>query len=132
LRNGHLEYRCEWTNLLVDTTDSRFTSECEPGQVLRIPISHGDGNYFADPETLAEIKRNDQILFRYSSPEGEVSPEFSPNGSMANIAGIVNRDRNVLGMMPHPERCCEAILGGEDGKFIFGSMLSASATGVSA
>ncbi len=131
LRNGHLEYRCQWTNLRVDTIDSPFTSECEPGQVLRVPISHGDGNYFADPDTLAEIERNDQILFRYSSPEGEVSPEFSPNGSLANIAGIVNRDRNVLGMMPHPERCCEAILGGEDGKFIFGSMLNASASGVS-
>ena len=123
LRNGQLEYRCQWTDLRVETVESRFTSECEAGQVLRVPISHGDGNYFADPETLDELERAGQILFRYSSSEGEVAPEYSPNGSLANIAGIVNRDRNVLGMMPHPERCCEALLGGEDGKSIFRSML---------
>ena len=127
LRNGHLQYRCQWTDLRVETTGSRFTSACEPGQVLRMPISHGDGNYFAVPETVEELERNDQVVFRYASPEGVVAPEFSPNGSLGNIAGIVNRERNVLGMMPHPERCSEAILGGEDGAFVFRSMLAAAA-----
>jgi phosphoribosylformylglycinamidine synthase len=123
LRNAHLEYRCQWTNLRVETTDTRFTSDCRPGQVLRVPISHGDGNYFADPETLKGLQANKQIVFRYASPTGEVRPEDNPNGALDNIAGIVNKERNVLGMMPHPERCCEQALGGVDGRFIFGSML---------
>ena len=132
LRNDHLQYRCQWTDLRVETTANRFSSACEPGQVLRVPISHGDGNYFADDATLAELEANDQVVFRYASPEGLVRAEDNPNGSVHNIAGIVNRDRNVLGMMPHPERCCEAILGGEDGRFIFASMLQQLGVGAQA
>ena len=123
LRNAHLQYRCEWTNLRVETTNSRFTSLAEAGSVLRAPISHGDGNYFADDETIAELERTERIIFRYAGPEGAVTPEWNPNGSRGNIAGIVNEGRNVLGMMPHPERCCEPELGGVDGRAIFGSML---------
>lgn len=123
LRNAHLEYRCQWTDLRVETAGTRFTGDCRPDQVLHVPISHGDGNYFTDPATLAELEANGQILFRYASPSGEVTREHNPNGSLGNIAGIVNKEHNVLGMMPHPERCCEAVIGGEDGRFIFGSML---------
>ena len=123
LRNAHLQYRCEWTNLRVETTTTPFTNLADAGSVLRVPISHGDGNYFADPETLAALEENDRIVFRYASPDGIVSPDFNPNGSLTNIAGIVNEGRNVLGMMPHPERCCEPELGGVDGRTIFASML---------
>ena len=123
LRNAHLQYRCQWTNLRVETTDSRFTSLAGQADVLRVPISHGDGNYFADPDTIAQLERDNRILFRYSTPDGEITPEANPNGALANIAGIVNENRNVLGMMPHPERCCEPELGATDGRAIFASML---------
>ena len=103
LRNAHLQYRCQWTNLRVETTDSRFTSLSQ-GRAMssEIPISHGDGNYFADPETIAQLERENRIIFRYSTPGGDITPEANPNGSLGNIAGIVNENRNVLGMMPHP------------------------------
>ncbi|MCK6499255.1 MAG: phosphoribosylformylglycinamidine synthase subunit PurQ, partial [Nitrospira sp.] len=107
----------------VENAATRFTSRCESGQVLRIPIAHADGNYFTDPVTLAGIKANAQVIFRYCTPEGAVTPEVNPNGSMDNIAGIMNADGNVLGMMPHPERSAEALLGNEDGRLIFLSML---------
>lgn len=123
-RNAHLKFRCHWTHLRVENANTAFTGLAEVGQVLRVPVNHGEGNYFADPETLAELNRNGQVLFRYASPDGEVTPEASPNGSLENIAGIMNRQGNVMGMMPHPERACELILGSEDGKLIFQSVVN--------
>ncbi len=122
-RNGHLQYRCQWVNLKVENASSPFTHACRHGQVLRIPISHYEGNYYADEATLAEIESNGQVVFRYSNPDGEISDECNPNGSLHNIAGIVNREGNVLGMMPHPERACEEILSGTDGNFILDSII---------
>jgi phosphoribosylformylglycinamidine synthase I len=124
LRNRNLQFICEYVNVVVERADTPFTLLAEKGQVLRIPIAHMEGNYFADEETLARLKANGQIVFRYSSPTGEVGPEYNPNGSLENIAGICNDKGNVLGMMPHPERCCEAILGSEDGRRIFESIIA--------
>ena len=121
--NMHLEFRCQWINLRVETTSSRFTGGSEPRQVLRVPISHGEGNYFADAETLAELENSGRVLFRYCSPGGQITADANPNGSLNNIAGIVNERGNVLGMMPHPERCVEDLLGGADGRLIFESMI---------
>ncbi len=123
LRNRSLNFICKDVCVKVENAATRFTSRCESGQVLRIPIAHADGNYFTDPVTLAGIKANAQVIFRYCTPEGAVTPEVNPNGSMDNIAGIMNADGNVLGMMPHPERSAEALLGNEDGRLIFLSML---------
>ena len=122
IRNDHLQFRCEWTNLRIENSDSPFTSKAETGQVISVPISHGEGNYFADSETLDEIEKNDQVIFRYSSPEGCIDMDNNPNGSLNNIAGITNREGNVLGMMPHPERCCDPLLGSTDGEVIFRSI----------
>jgi phosphoribosylformylglycinamidine synthase I len=123
ITNNHLQYRCQWTYLRVENASLPFTSACQRGQVLKIPISHYEGSYFADGETLRRLEKNNQVVFRYSTPSGEITEEANPNGSLNNIAGIVNQAGNVLGMMPHPERCCEAILGGEDGRLIFESIL---------
>ena len=123
IRNDHLQFRCEWTNLRIENSDSPFTSKAETGQVISVPISHGEGNYFADSETLDEIEKNDQVIFRYSSAEGCINMDNNPNGSLNNIAGITNREGNVLGMMPHPERCCDPLLGSTDGEVIFRSIL---------
>jgi len=123
MQNHHVQFRCQWVDLRVDNPNTSFTSECREGHVLRIPISHGEGNYYADPDTLASLNANGQVVFRYCTSQGEVTDEANPNGSLENIAGIVNERGNVLGMMPHPERCCEAALGGTDGRFIFESML---------
>lgn len=122
-RNDHVQFRCQWVDLRVENPNTPFTSECRRGQVLSIPISHGEGNYYADPDTLASLNANGQVVFRYCNPQGETTPDANPNGSLENIAGIVNERGNVLGMMPHPERCCEAALGGTDGRLIFESML---------
>ena len=122
MRNDHLQYRCQWTHLRVERADTQFSAECTPAQVLRIPISHGEGNYFADPTTLEELEDRGQVVFRYCTPSGEITPESNPNGSSHNVAGITNREGNVLGMMPHPERCCEEIMGGADGRLIFESI----------
>ena len=124
IRNNHLQFRCTWTNLKVENADTRFSHLAREGQVLRVPISHGEGNYQADPETLAMLEETGRVVFRYASPDGEVSPEWNPNGSTNNIAGIVNESGNVLGMMPHPERACEDLLGGSDGNVIFRSMFT--------
>ena len=123
MRNSHLQYRCQWTSLRVECANTPYTEACAPGQVLRIPVSHGEGNYYADPATLAELEEGGQVVFRYCSPTGELTSEANPNGSTDNIAGIVNRRGNVLGMMPHPERCCEEIMGGMDGGLIFQSII---------
>jgi phosphoribosylformylglycinamidine synthase subunit PurQ / glutaminase len=122
IRNDVLEFRCEWTNLLVERNDTAFTSLCGRRHVLRIPISHGEGNYFADPATLSRLEQNNQVVFRYCGADGLVVPAANPNGSVHNIAGIVNERGNVLGMMPHPERCAEEELGGTDGLLLFRSV----------
>lgn len=123
LRNECLEFRCQWVNLRVENARTPFTNAAAPGQVLRIPISHGEGRYWAPPEVLAELELNRQVAFRYCDAQGRVTPEDNPNGSLNNIAGVVNRQGNVLGMMPHPERAVEGILGGTDGLPVFFSML---------
>ncbi|MBP2019449.1 phosphoribosylformylglycinamidine synthase [Symbiobacterium terraclitae] len=123
-RNAHLKFRCSWVHLRVENADTPFTGGCRPGQVLRIPVNHGEGNYFADPDTLRELNENNQILFRYCTADGEVTPEASPNGSLENIAGIINKAGNVAGMMPHPERACEPILGSADGRYLLTSMVN--------
>ncbi len=123
MRNAHLQFRCQWVNVRVETTSSPFTRAASVGQVMRIPISHGEGNYFADAETLAALEDGGHVAFRYCSESGEATVAANPNGSLGNIAGITNARGNVLGMMPHPERCCEPILGGTDGAFIFDSII---------
>lgn len=122
--NSHLQYRCQWVHLRVENTSLPFSARCRPGQVLRIPISHYEGNYYADAATLEQLEKNHQIVFRYSTPTGGVTDDANPNGSLRNIAGIANKEGNVLGMMPHPERAAEEILGGTDGKLIFESLLA--------
>jgi phosphoribosylformylglycinamidine synthase I len=126
-RNASLEFRCQWAHLRVENANTPFTRRCKPGQVLRIPISHGEGNYFADEATLDALEASGGVLARYCEPDGRVTPDANPNGSRRNIAGIVSPNRNVAAMMPHPERCGEAVLGGEDGRLIFASMVEALA-----
>ncbi len=123
IRNKNLHFRCEDTLLRVVNTDSPFTNQFSTGQILQIPIAHGEGNYSVDPETLKELQQNGQILLQYCSPEGEISQEANPNGSTENIAGICNTTRNVFGLMPHPERACHSRLGSSDGRGIFESMI---------
>ncbi|HJX69977.1 MAG TPA: phosphoribosylformylglycinamidine synthase subunit PurQ [Dehalococcoidia bacterium] len=129
MRNSHLQYRCQWVYLRVENTSLPFTRQCQEGQLLRIPISHYEGNYYADEATLKELEANNQVVFRYCNPRGEITEEANPNGSAHNIAGIVNRAGNVLGMMPHPERACEEILGGTDGRLFFHSLMTSYASG---
>ncbi|MQG01704.1 MAG: phosphoribosylformylglycinamidine synthase subunit PurQ [SAR202 cluster bacterium] len=131
MRNDHLQFRCEWTNLRIESSTSPFTSNAEVGQVISVPISHGEGNYFADNATLDEIEKNGQVLFRYSTLEGRTTKDSNPNGSLNNIAGITNREGNVLGMMPHPERCCDPLLGSTDGEVIFRSIADSWGTRIS-
>ncbi len=123
MASSHLQYRCQWVNLRVESNYSSFSSNCEKGQILRIPISHYEGNYYADEATLEELETNHQVVFRYSTPMGKITEGANPNGSLHNIAGIVNKQGNVLGMMPHPERACEPLLGSADGNLIWGSII---------
>ncbi len=123
MRNASLQFRCQDVYLRAETVRSPFTAACAPGQVLRIPISHGEGNYYADADTLARLNETERIAFRYSTPAGAITPEANPNGSLENIAGVLNERRNVLGMMPHPERAVEALTGGEDGLLIWRSLV---------
>jgi phosphoribosylformylglycinamidine synthase I len=125
LRNAGLKFRCEHVFLRVEQTDTPFTSLCSQGQVLRIPIAHGEGNYFAEPHVLAALDANRQVVFRYAAATGEVTPAANPNGSLHNIAGICNESRNVVGLMPHPERACEPALGSGDGLVMFESVVTA-------
>lgn len=122
LPNEGLLFRSHDVRIRVETTRTPFTSAYEKGQILRVPIAHGDGNYYADDETLARLEGDDRIAFRYVDPQGRPSPEGNPNGSAHNIAGIVNEQRNVLGMMPHPERAVEPVLGSTDGAGLFTSL----------
>ncbi len=123
MQNSHLQYRCQWVNLRLENNHLPFTSACRQEQVLRIPISHYDGNYYADDATLAELESQGRVAFRYCTPQGEITPDANPNGSLRNIAGIVNKEGNVLGMMPHPERAGEAILGSTDGNLLWRSIV---------
>jgi phosphoribosylformylglycinamidine synthase I len=123
MRNECLQYRCQSTYLLVENSETAFTRVMRPGQVLKMPISHGEGKYFADRETLARLKENGQVVFRYCTEDGRVTKEANPNGSFENIAGVINEAGTVLGLMPHPERAAESALGGTDGVLIFQSLL---------
>jgi len=128
MRNAGLKYICKQVHLRTETTNSRFTNKLTKGEVLQIPIGHMEGNYFCTPEELARLEAEDRIAFRYATPQGEITPDANPNGSLANIAGILNEQRNVLGMMPHPDRSSETLLGSSDGWKIFESMIEALAT----
>lgn len=121
--NTGLRFICRYVNVRVEHSDSRFTNTCKPGQVLSIPIAHHGGNYVCDPDVLARMEANKQIILRYCDEQGNVTQEANPNGSMANIAGIINERGNVAGMMPHPERAAEEILGSADGQLILASMV---------
>jgi phosphoribosylformylglycinamidine synthase len=122
-RNAGMRFVCKQVHVRVETTETPFTVAARRGQVLQMPIAHGDGNYFCDEATLSELDRNQQIVFRYATPEGREDAAANPNGSLANIAGVCNRERNVLGLMPHPERAVEAALGSADGIVIFHSLI---------
>ncbi len=124
LHNAGIDFRCEWVHLRVDRTDTAFTNACTEGDVLRMPIAHGEGNYFAPPELLVRLEDEGRIVFRYCDPDGVVAPDANPNGSMAGIAGICNESRNVIGLMPHPERASEADLGSADGRVFWASLLA--------
>ncbi|GKS57767.1 phosphoribosylformylglycinamidine synthase subunit PurQ [Nitrospira sp.] len=123
LRNRSLNFICKDVYVRVENAATPFTNRCEPGDVLKIPVAHADGNYYTDPVTLAGLQANGQIIFRYCDAAGKVTAGSNPNGSLDHIAGIRNPEGNVLGMMPHPERCAEDVLGSEDGRIIFQSML---------
>ena len=124
LRNRSLKYQCEFVHVRVEQIDTPFTCAASPGQVLRIPIGHGEGNYFAPPDLLKAIEANRQVVLRYADASGRVSDDSNPNGSVSGIAAICNEQRNVVGMMPHPERACEAILGGgTDGLILLESVV---------
>ena len=120
-RNVGTRFVCDWTNVRVESERTPFTLLCARGDVLALPVAHGSGNYFADPDTLARLKKGRQVVFRYCNELGEAASRANPNGSLENIAGICNETGNVVGIMPHPERACEAILGGTDGRRIFES-----------
>jgi len=124
LRNKGLKYRCEHVHVRVEQTDTPFTSAAPAGRVLRIPIGHGEGNYFAPPDMLQKIEANRQVVLRYTDPQGRLDEASNPNGSVNAIAGLCSEARNVVGMMPHPERACEVLLGGVDGRVIFESVLA--------
>ncbi len=125
--NEQLKFICKDVHIRVESTQSMYTSSLHKGQVLTIPVSHGEGNYYIDNDGLKELQDNDQVLFRYVNAHGETTPEANINGSVDHIAGITNKQKNVLGMMPHPERAMEQLLGKEDGKQLFESILQALA-----
>jgi phosphoribosylformylglycinamidine synthase I len=127
VRNAGLRFRCETVGLRVENADTRFTCAYHAGETLRVPIAHGDGNYVAAPETLERLEGEGRVVFRYVDAEGRPSAAANPNGSAGNIAGILNEGGNVLGMMPHPERASERLLGSEDGRRVFESLLAGAA-----
>jgi phosphoribosylformylglycinamidine synthase len=127
MRNAGLKYVCKAVYLRLESADTPFTNTCKEGQVLEIPIGHMEGNYFCDNNTLVQLKRDRRVVFRYSTPAGQITTEANPNGSIDNIAGICNEGRNVLGMMPHPDRSSDPLLGMNDGFRIFESMVGALA-----
>jgi phosphoribosylformylglycinamidine synthase subunit PurQ / glutaminase len=125
MRNSGLRYICRHVNIRVEQTDTPFTNGASRGQILKIPIAHNDGNYSADESALADLEKNRQIIFRYTTPDGADDAKGNPNGSLGNIAGICNRERNVAGLMPHPERAVESALDSADGLTVFHSMINA-------
>lgn len=124
IRNTSLRFQCHNTYLRVERVDTPFTNNYEKHQTIQVPIAHGEGSYVVEPQVLARLEKENQIVFRYSNDRGEISLEANPNGSVQNIAGIINERGNILGMMPHPERCAEEIVGGESGLLVFTSLLS--------
>jgi phosphoribosylformylglycinamidine synthase len=130
LRNHTVKFVCAHVHIRVEQTDTPFTSACRRSQVLRIPIAHGEGNYFAPPDVLAKLEANRQVIFRYTTAHGDVTDEANPNGSIAGIAGLCNERRNVVGMMPHPERASESALGSADGRVILESAVQSIKSGV--
>lgn len=129
LRNAGLRFVCEHVHVRVEQTSTPFTALASPRQVLTIPIAHGEGNYYAPPEAVERLEAAGQIVFRYVTADGEVTPEANPNGSVNHIAGITNAARNVVGLMPHPERACESVLGSADGLLFFESAVAAVRAG---
>jgi phosphoribosylformylglycinamidine synthase len=127
LRNRSLKYICKPVHLRVENRATAFTQGLTPGEVLEMPIGHGEGNYFCDEATLQQLHQREQIIFRYTTPQGEITAEANPNGSLENIAGICNEGRNVLGMMPHPERASEDVLGMKDGLKLLSSLVESAA-----
>lgn len=127
LRNESLKFICKYVTLRTETSATPFTRKIKKGDLLEIPIAHGEGNYYADPATLAELEKNDQVVFRYADRKGQTTPEANPNGALSNIAGICNKARNVFGLMPHPERAIESSLGSADGRRVFESILAEAA-----
>jgi phosphoribosylformylglycinamidine synthase len=130
LRNRGLKFRCEHVHVRVEATDTPFTQSCQLHQVLRIPIAHGEGNYFTTPEELRKLHENRQIVFRYVDASGNETDNANPNGSLDSIAGICSLQRNVVGLMPHPERACELSVGSADGLVLLESVVAAHASGV--
>jgi len=130
LRNHTVKFVCAHVHIRVEQTDTPFTSACRRGEVLRIPIAHGEGNYFAPPDVLARLEANRQVIFRYTTAQDDVTDEANPNGSIAGIAGLCNERRNVVGMMPHPERASESALGSADGRVILESAVQSIKSGV--
>ena len=128
LRNRGLKFICEHVNIRVEETDTPFTSMCAKGQILRIPINHGEGNYFASPDVLDTLERDRRVIFRYVDASGTATDAANPNGASRNIAGICSERRNVVGMMPHPERACEPMLGSGDGLVLFESVVNELST----
>jgi phosphoribosylformylglycinamidine synthase subunit PurQ / glutaminase len=128
LRNHHLRFNCKNIYLLVDNHQTIFTNEYHRHEVIQAPIAHGDGNYFADPDTIRQLEDENRIVFRYCNDSGEITPEANPNGSLNHIAGIINARGNVLGMMPHPERCADPVIGNTDGAKLFCSLLNSVGT----
>jgi phosphoribosylformylglycinamidine synthase len=124
LHNAGIDFRCEWVHLRTETTDTAFTVAATSGRVLRLPIAHGEGNYHAPPDLLAQLQDDDRVVFRYCDAEGASAPGTNPNGSVDDIAGICNEARNVVGLMPHPERASEPDLGSADGRVFWDSLLS--------
>jgi phosphoribosylformylglycinamidine synthase subunit PurQ / glutaminase len=129
LRNRSVKFQCEHVLIKVEQTDTPFTTACTVGQILRIPIAHGEGNYYAEPDVVARLERNRQVVFRYTNASGIATDDSNPNGSVANIAGLCNEQRNVVGLMPHPERACEMALGSADGLILFESAVRAVSEG---
>jgi phosphoribosylformylglycinamidine synthase len=127
LRNRDLKFHCEHVSVRVEQTDTPFTSRASKGQVLNLPIAHGEGNYYADPAVIAALESSNRVIFRYTNARGEVSDSANPNGSINAIAGICSEQRNVIGLMPHPERACEPVLGSADGLVLFESVLTSLA-----
>jgi phosphoribosylformylglycinamidine synthase len=127
VRNAGLQFICQQVYLRVEETDTPFTGALKKGQLLRLPVKHGEGCYYADPKTLEALRKNRQILLRYVDAKGKLAAAANPNGSLENIAGICNEGRNVFGLMPHPEDACSAVLGSDDGAKIFASIISTCA-----